>query len=128
MQQLITIATGGALGALARYGMATAVYRMTSESFPWGTLVVNLSGSFVLGVLVELFEASVISPEMRSLLTIGFLGAYTTFSTYTLESVNLLRQGEIALAAWNIIASNVLGLFMIVLGSYASRIVLKTLV
>jgi CrcB protein len=125
MQQVLLIAIGGSLGAVARYGLSTFVYHTTRETFPWGTFVVNLTGSFLIGVLIELFDSAIIPSEWRSFITIGFLGAYTTFSTYTLETVNLLRDGELKLAAFNIFASNLIGIAFVVLGIYSSRLLLK---
>lgn len=125
MQQILFIAVGGSLGAVARYGLSTFVYHSTGETFPWGTLVVNLTGSFVIGVVIELFDTAIIPTEWRSFITIGFLGAYTTFSTYTLETVNLLRDGELKLATFNIVASNLMGVLFVVLGIYSFRFLLK---
>ncbi|HWP82179.1 MAG TPA: fluoride efflux transporter CrcB [Bacteroidota bacterium] len=125
MQQILFIAVGGSLGAVARYGLSTLVYHSTGETFPWGTLVVNLTGSFVIGVVIELFDTAIIPTEWRSFITIGFLGAYTTFSTYTLETVNLLRDGELKLATFNIVASNLMGILFVVLGIYSFRFLLK---
>lgn len=127
MQQLLLIALGGSIGAVARYGLSTVVYHLAAETFPWGTFVVNLTGSLVIGVVIELFDTAIIPPGWRSFITIGFLGAYTTFSTYTLETVNLLRDGELKLATFNIVASNVGCLLSLVLGMYASRLFLKLL-
>jgi len=125
MQQVLLIAFGGSLGAVARYGLSTFVYHSTSETFPWGTLVVNLTGSFLIGVFIELFDTAIIPTEWRSFITIGFLGAYTTFSTYTLETVNLLRDGELKLATFNVLASNLIGIIFVALGIYSSRLLLK---
>lgn len=127
MLQILLIALGGSLGAVARYGLSTLVYYHTSESFPWGTLVVNLTGSFLIGVVIELFDTALISPQWRSFITIGFLGAYTTFSTFTLETVNLLRDAEFRLAAVNVLVSNLSGLLLVVVGIYSSRLLLKAL-
>lgn len=125
VQQVLLIAVGGSLGAVARYGLSTFVYQTTSATFPWGTLVVNLTGSFVIGLVIELFDTAIIPTEWRSFITIGFLGAYTTFSTYTLETVNLLRDGELKVAALNIVTSNLVGFLFVVLGIYSSRLLLK---
>jgi CrcB protein len=76
--------------------------------------------------VIELFDTAIIPTEWRSLITIGFLGAYTTFSTYTLETVNLLRDGELKLAVFNVVASNLVGILFVVLGIYTSRFLLKT--
>jgi len=125
MRQMLFIAAGGSLGAIARFGVSSAVHQLTSESFPWGTLVVNISGSFLIGVAVELFDGTIIPSEWRSFITIGFLGSYTTFSTFALETVNLLRDGELPLATGNILASNVVSVLFVVLGIYASRLLLR---
>jgi CrcB protein len=122
---MLFIAAGGSLGAIARFGVSSAVYQLTSESFPWGTLVVNISGSFLIGVAVELFDGTIIPSEWRSFITIGFLGSYTTFSTFSLETVNLLRDGELPLATGNILASNVVSVLFVVLGIYSSRLLLR---
>jgi CrcB protein len=127
MKQLLLIAAGGSIGAVARYGVSNLVYAFMSESFPWGTLVVNVSGSFLIGMLAELFDAALFPAEWRSFLAIGFLGAYTTFSTYTLETVNMLRDGELKLATANILAGNVAGIAAVVLGIYVSRFIIKSL-
>jgi CrcB protein len=121
MQQVLFIALGGSLGAVARYGVSSYVLTTVSEIFPWGTLIVNLSGSFLMGVVIELFEHTIVPPNLRSLITIGFLGAYTTFSTYSMETVNLLRDGEVRLATTNFLLSNVLACLLFVLGLYCSR-------
>jgi CrcB protein len=125
MQQVSLIALGGSLGAVARYGLSTFVYHVTSEVFPWGTLAINLIGSFFIGIFIELFDSAVIPTEWRSFITIGFLGAFTTFSTYTLETVNLLRDGELRLATFNVVASNFAAILFLVLGIYSSRLLLK---
>ncbi len=125
MQQLALIAVGGSLGALARYGVSTLVYHLAGETFPWGTLLVNLSGSFLIGMFLELFDTAVVPPVWRSFFTIGFLGAYTTFSTYTLETVNLLRDGELRLAAVNVLASNIAGIIFVLAGIASARLVLR---
>jgi CrcB protein len=121
MQQVLFIALGGSLGAVARYGVSSYVLTTVSEIFPWGTLIVNLSGSFLMGVVIELFEHTIVPPNLRSLITIGFLGAYTTFSTYSMETVNLLRDGEVRLATTNFLLSNVLACLLFILGLYCSR-------
>jgi len=125
MQQVLLIAVGGSLGAVARYGLSTSVYHTTNEVFPWGTLVVNLTGCFLIGAFIELFDRTIIPSEWRSFITIGFIGSYTTFSTYSLETLNLLREGEFRLASVNIIASNILGIMLVILGIYSSRLLIK---
>jgi CrcB protein len=106
MLQLIAIAAGGALGALARYGMSNAVYAWLGRGFPWGTLAVNLLGSFLMGLLfVLLIERLSWGPEWRGAILIGFLGAFTTFSTFSIETLNLLEEGAMLTAFLNMVVS-----------------------
>ena len=125
MLQIILIAVGGSLGCISRYGLSTLVYEATPGVFPYGTMFVNLTGSLMIGVLSELFETAIIPSAWRSFLTIGFIGGYTTFSTWTLETLNLIREGEIRLATYNILISTVLGIVFVAVGIYASRFFLK---
>lgn len=109
MLQIVVIAAGGAAGSLARFWVSTGVYALLGRGFPWGTLVVNVLGCFVMGLLaVLLLERSLMPPEVRSALMIGFLGAFTTFSTFSLETLNLIDQGEPIRALLNVVASVVL--------------------
>jgi CrcB protein len=104
--QVLAIAGGGALGALARFWLSAEVYRLLGRGFPWGTLVVNVLGSFLIGVLFVLFlERSTAGPEVRSAVLVGFLGAFTTFSTFSLETLNLIEAGQLARAFLNMAAS-----------------------
>jgi CrcB protein len=104
--QAISIAMGGALGALMRFWLSTAVYAWLGRQFPWGTLSVNVLGSFLMGLLAMLLlERFSSSPEVRAFLLIGFLGAFTTFSTFSMETMNLLEQGETVSALLNIAVS-----------------------
>ena len=121
MTKLLLIAAGGAIGAVLRYGVSGVAYRLFGETFPWGTLAVNVLGSFILGLLWALSERLPFSPKLTAFLFIGVLGAFTTFSTYSLESFNLLRAGDVRLGLTNIIASNVLGLVVVLLGFACAR-------
>lgn len=106
MTNILAIAFGGALGAVARYLSSQWVYATLGKSFPFGTLFVNVVGSFAMGVLaVLLIERLAFAPEVRAFLLIGFLGSFTTFSTFSLETVNLLGSGEVLKAGINIIIS-----------------------
>ncbi len=101
--QLLAIAAGGAVGAVARFVFSTSVYRLFGQSFPYGTLAVNVVGSLAMGLLyVLLLERSMAGAELRAALTIGLLGAFTTFSTFSLETLVLIEQGEIGKAALNV--------------------------
>ena len=114
MRTAVAIGVAGAFGALARYGLEGWVSRRAG-SFPWGTFVVNVSGSFLLGLLITLLgERFAVAPWVRASLTIGFLGAYTTFSTLSLESYRLLEGRSYALAGANLagsLAAGVLALY-----------------
>ncbi len=90
----IFVTVGGATGALARYWLSGWVASAFSGFFPLGTLVVNVLGSFLLGFGMQAMEAVPVSAEVRTMLTIGFLGAFTTFSTFSYETVALLRDGD----------------------------------
>jgi CrcB protein len=120
--QLSAIAAGGALGAVSRFGVSTGVYRLLGRDFPWGTLVVNLAGSLLMGALFVFFiERSAVAAEWRSAVLIGFLGAFTTFSTFSLETLALVEQGEMARALLNIGASVLLCLGACWLGMVVAR-------
>ena len=122
MQKTIFIALAGLVGTLVRYWLSGFVARQYGETFPWGTLVVNLIGSFLAGAMYYLAdERFLISPALRTIILIGFLGGLTTFSSYGLQTFTLLRDGEIGLATLNIAVSNVLGLLMVWAGYVAAK-------
>jgi CrcB protein len=122
VRTIVAIALAGSLGALARYGLDGFVSRRTSGAFPWGTFAVNISGAFVLGLVFTLAtERWGLAPWLRSGITIGFLGAYTTFSTFMLESYRLASDRALGLAAANVLGSCAVGLVAVYLGIVAAR-------
>ncbi len=122
MRTAIAIGVAGALGALARYGVGGLISRRNQGSFPWETFVVNISGSFALGLVFTLAtDRWEVAPWLRSALTIGFLGAYTTFSTLMFETYRLTEVRAHGLAAANIVGSCAAGLVAVYLGVVLGR-------
>lgn len=122
--RIVWIGAAGFLGAIARYEVEGWISSRSAGAFPWGTLAVNASGCFVLGLLFTLFtERFLPHPTLRSALTIGFLGAYTTFSTFSLETVRLVEDGALGLAAANVIGSLSLGIAAVYGGIFVGRAV-----
>lgn len=106
LSQLLAIAAGGAMGAVLRFLMSNGVYRLTGNDFPYGTMAINVLGSFVLGVVfVVLLEKLMLSVEWRLGLTVGLIGAFTTFSTFSIETLLLIEEGYLIKAALNIVLS-----------------------
>jgi len=123
MQNLWWIGLGGFLGAISRYGLSGLVHRVFGPGFPWGTLLVNTTGSLLIGLIIGLSEQRfVFSGTTRAFLTIGFLGAFTTFSTFSFESVMLMRQGQWLSAFGNVSLNVMLCLGAAWLGLVLSRI------
>ncbi len=122
MNHLIAIATGGAIGAVGRYLMSNGVYAMLGRSFPYGTLAVNVLGSLLMGILyILLLDRVSMSMEWRAALQIGLLGAFTTFSTFSIETLLLVENGELSRAAVNIVLSVVLSLAAVWAGVIIGR-------
>jgi|TARA_B110000208_G_scaffold8001_1_gene10318 CrcB protein len=120
----VAVALGGALGALARYGIRTWVFAISSHKFPYATLAVNVLGSFLMGILfVLIIEKAALPAEMRSLLMIGFLGAFTTFSTFSLDALGLWQNGHLFMALIYILATVILCLIAISSSVWLTRLV-----
>lgn len=117
------VAVGGALGATLRFALSGWVQGLSAGTFPWGTLSVNVLGSLLLGFAVVWLQSTVTSAEVRVFATIGLLGAFTTFSTFTYETAALLRDGEWWTAGGYVLGSLVVGLLGAMLGiGLASRV------
>ena len=122
MRTIVAIGIAGALGALARYGIGGLIAGRSARAFPWETFVVNVSGSFVLGFAFTLMtEQLTTGPWLRTAVTVGFVGAYTTFSTLAFETYRLLEDGALGLAAANVFGSAAAGLVAVYLGVVAGR-------
>ena len=126
MKLLLAIAIGGAAGALGRHFVGVAASAWLGHGYPWGTLVVNILGSFAMGVLIEFMALSWSpSPELRALLTVGFLGAFTTFSTFSLDAATLYERGAQMSAALYVLASVALSIAGLFAGMRIMRAVLQ---
>lgn len=125
MRTVVAVGVAGFFGAMARYGLEGFVSSRDGGSFPWGTLVVNVSGSLVIGFLFAvLIEGRVVVvPWLRTAMTVGFVGAYTTFSTLTLETFRLVEEGSLGLAGANAFGSLAIGLVAVYVGVVVGRLV-----
>jgi fluoride exporter len=110
LERFLLISLGAVLGANARYWLGDWIAQRYGAAFPYGTLVINLTGSVILGLFLTLTtERFLVDPRWRSIIAIGFLGAYTTFSSYTYESVSLILAGQWTLGLVNLLGSAILG-------------------
>ncbi|MBI5847861.1 MAG: fluoride efflux transporter CrcB [Nitrospirae bacterium] len=123
MQNAFIIGLGGFFGAVARYAIGLWIGQKWGRTFPLGTFVINISGSLLIGFLMTLFtERLMLSPQWRMFFVIGFLGAYTTFSTFEYETGALLRDGEWLIASLNVALSVIIGFAALKLGEGAARL------
>jgi CrcB protein len=124
IQKICLLALAGAVGTLARYGLSGFVHRINGVSFPWGTITVNLTGCLLAGLLWTLFENRwPISGEMRMIVLVGFMGAFTTFSAMILETGELVRSAEWIYALANLTIQNVIGFIALFVGVVIGRMV-----
>ncbi len=121
MTQIAWLLLGGVIGTLLRYLLSAYAYQFTSGLFPVGTVTVNLAGCLVIGLLWGALDVDNLSQEMRNLIFIGLLGAFTTYSTYSLDTLNLFRFGEWKLAVVNVLVSNIGGILLTALGFFIGR-------
>lgn len=124
MPKIAALGAGSLAGGFARYYLAGFIYRLLGTSFPYGTLVVNLIGCFLIGFLATLAEEKfLLEPNARLLLMVGFCGAFTTFSTFMLETANLMKDGQTFQAFLNLLASVILGFLVFRLGVFLGELI-----
>lgn len=124
MQKVLLIGLAGLIGTVGRYALSGVIARRFGETFPAGTLVVNIVGCFLAGLLFYLLqERNLVNPATRTVVMIGFLGGFTTFSSFGLQTFTLLRDGEFWFATLNIVGSNFLGLLMVWAGYTLGKLV-----
>lgn len=123
-QKFVFLAVAGAMGALARYGLAGAVHRWLGSSFPWGTAVVNFVGCLLFGLVwATAVERGSIGPEMRTVVLVGFVGSFTTFSTFVSETSQLFSGAQLFLGFANIVLQVTIGIAMFFLGLFLGRVI-----
>jgi CrcB protein len=118
------IAVGGALGSMARFFVSSAFARMVGETFPWGTVIVNVTGCFVIGVLAATTGPDgrlLVAPDLRQFLLVGICGGYTTFSSFSLQTLNLVRAGDMLGATGNVVISVVACMVAVWIGAVAGQ-------
>ena len=124
MQTFLILSLGAVLGANCRYWVGGWAVERFGTTFPYGNLIINLSGSFILGLFMTLVtERFLVDPQWRLLVAIGFLGSYTTFSSYTYESINLMQSGQYGLGLINLFGSSFLGGLAVLLGIWLGRLI-----
>ena len=123
LMKLVCLGLAGAAGTLARFGISELVNRNVISPLPWGTWAVNIAGCFLFGLVWVLAEErELVSPEFRFVVLVGFMGAFTTFSTYMFESVDLLRAGAVLHALANVLGQNMVGLVAVLAGMALDRL------
>ena len=123
MINIILISIGGAVGALSRYTLSNLISKEFQTNFPLGTLGVNLLGCFIIGVAWQFSEHFAIAKNVRLFFFVGLLGAFTTFSTFGLESLHLFKDGHVKSAVLNIFLNNILGIILVLLGIFIYRLI-----
>ncbi len=122
VQQLLFLALAGALGTVSRFGMSKLVHHFLGHSFPWGTLIVNATGCFMAGLVITLFEHKrPMSNEIRLLLMVGFMGAFTTYSSLIVDTREIFRVASWMPALGNMMLQNGIGVIMLMAGVFLGR-------
>jgi len=125
MKSLLLVSLGGAIGSACRYLSSKIINNYFHSPMPWGTIFVNLLGCFLVGIIWELATKAVLTSPQRLMIMVGFLGAFTTFSTYGAESFFLFKHGDIKYALYNILINNFFGILMVLAGSYLTHTFFK---
>ena len=124
MRMILAIGLGGALGAVSRHFLAAWISRLTGHGFPWGIMTVNILGSFLMGLLITYLSHHFnTTPELRAFIVVGLLGGFTTFSTFSLETVLLIERGQMAEAAGYVAGSVMLAVSGLFAGIWLGRII-----
>jgi fluoride exporter len=124
MTRIVLVAVGGAFGALSRYGATLLAVQIFGSRFPWGTLIVNLAGCFLVGLSFALADRglNIMNPSARLFFVTGYLGGLTTFSAFALETVNSLRAATYLVALANFLLNNVIGGALVFLGMWVGKL------
>ncbi len=123
MNKVFLVGLGGCIGSIARYWLQGVTYRWTGSGFPYGTLLVNIVGCFFIGLIMTLSEERfLISPEVRVFIAIGILGGFTTFSSFSYETLTLINGANYFSALWNVLSSVTIGLTATLLGMISARL------
>ena len=125
MRTLLWVTAAGAAGTAARYGVGGLAYRLVGTRFPWGTLAVNVLGSLLVGLVMYVgLHSDLLTPTVRTAVAVGFLGAFTTFATFSYETMRLVEDGALSPALWNIAANLFLGLAAVWVGLVLGRMLM----
>lgn len=123
--KIFLVFLGGGLGSLCRYFFSLLLNQNINNILPYGTLFVNVAGSFLIGLMFQFFQNNIVPLEIKIFFTIGFFGGFTTFSSFTLESINFLQYGNYKLFFFNIALNNLFSLFFSVIGIYFGKFIIK---
>jgi len=126
MLELLFCALGGSIGSVMRHMLSTHIHKLSASGFPWGSLNVNLIGSLVIGLLWGISENFEIAPNLRIFLMVGLLGSFTTFSTFSMENFQLMKDGHIGFVVINIITSNIGGIGLAFAGFFIAKSLFTT--
>jgi len=124
MLKLIYVGIGGALGAVLRYELDSLIMTDNLHTFPWGTLAVNLIGCFIIGIFYKVFYYELLHAHFKNLIVTGFLGALTTFSSYSYATLMLFEHGRVYMGLSNLLLNNVLGIFFAYIGARGTDIII----